>query len=162
MATTKKTDYAKGVTPMPSVAGSEVVNVFASMSLATATDMDLADVWQFFTLPAGCVPVSYTVGATDMDTNVSPVMTAHFGLLNAAADAVSTAAADGGAAWITSLALSGTAAITSNTASKAAYDILKSVAASSVNRIVGFVVAVIPGTAAAGTVTVEFGYKAAN
>lgn len=161
MATTKKTNYAKGITPMPSPFGSEVVNVFASMSLATATDMDLADVWQFFILPAGCVPVGYTVGATDMDTG-TPAMTAHFGLLNAAETAVSTAAADGGAAWITSLALSGTAAITTHDTSKAAYDILKSVTASSVDRIVGFVVAVIPATAAAGTVTCEFSYKAAN
>jgi len=161
MATTKKTNHCNGKIPMPAPAGKEVITVYESMSLATATDMDLADVWQFFTLPAGCVPVGYTVGATDMDTG-TPAFTAHFGLLNAAETAVSTAAADGGAAWINSLALSGTAAITSHDASKAAYDILKSVTASSVDRIVGFVVAVIPATAAAGTLTVELSYKAAN
>lgn len=160
MATTKKSNHVKGIIPMPAPMGKEVISVFESMAIAAA-DMDLADVWQFFVLPAGCVPVSYTVGATDMDTG-TPAMTAHFGLLNAAETAISTAAADGGAAWITSLATSGTAAITSSDASKAAYDILKSVTPSSVDRIVAFVVAVIPATAAAGTVTCEFSYKAAN
>lgn len=160
MATTKKSNHVKGLIPTPSPYGKEVISVYESMSLVAA-DMDLADVWQFFVLPAGCVPVGYAVTATDMDTG-TPAMTAHFGLLNAAETAISTAAADGGAAWITSLATSGTAALTLHTASKAAYDILKSVTASSVDRIVAFVVAVIPATAASGTVTVEFSYKAAN
>jgi hypothetical protein len=157
---TKKSKHIKLQIPTPSPAGKEVISVYESIALAV-TDMKLADVVQLFVLPAGCVPVSYIIGATDMDTG-TPAFTAHFGLLNVGETAVSTAAADGGAAWITSLALSGTAAITQSDASKASYDILKSVTASSVDRILALVVAVIPATAAAGTVTCEFAYKAAN
>lgn len=161
MATTKKSQHVLGKVPTPTPIAKETVTVYESMAIAVA-DEDLADVWQFFVLPAGCLPVGYTIGVTDMDTNGSPVMTVHFGLLNSGETAISTAAADGGAAWITSLATSGTAAITSHTASKAAYDILKSVAVSTVDRIVACVVAVIPGTAATGTATVELSYKSAN
>ena len=160
MATTKKSNYAKGVTPQPTPIGKEVISVFASLALAT-TDIDLADVIQYFILPAGCVPVGYVVGATDMDTG-GTVLTADFGLLNAGATAVSTATADGGAAWIATLALNSTAAITLHTASKAAYDVLKSVTPTSVDRIVGFVVAAAATTAASGTLTLEFSYKSAN
>lgn len=160
MATTKKSNYVKGVTPMPSPAGAEVVNVFTSVALLT-TDIDLADVVQLFTLPAGCVPVDYVIGATDMDTGTA-ILAANFGLLNAGETAISTAAADGGAAWLGALALSGTAALTLATATKAAYDVLKAVQPSSVDRIVAFVISTAATTAAAGTLTCELSYKAAN
>lgn len=160
MATTKKTGYAKGVTPMPSPAGAEVVSVSTSVALLT-TDIGLANVVQFFTLPAGCVPVDYCIGVTDMDTG-GTALTGNLGLLNAGETAISTAAADGGAAWITDLAMSGTAAITLSTASKAAYDILRAVTPVSVDRIVALVISAAATTAAAGTATLEFSYKAAN
>lgn len=160
MASTKKSNHVKGITPMPNPAGVEVISVYESISLAT-TDIDLADVVQFFILPAGCVPVGYAIGATDMDTGTA-ILAANFGLLNAGETAISTAAADGGAAWISALALSGTAALTLHTASKAAYDILKTVTAVSVDRIVAFVVSTAATTAAAGTLTLEFSYKSAN
>ncbi len=160
MATTKKSNHVKGIVPMPAPMGKEVISVFESLSLAT-TDIDLADVIQYFVLPAGCVPVGYTIGATDMDTG-TPALTASFGLLNAGETAISTATADGGAAWLTDLALSGTAALTLHTATKAAYDILKSVTPSAADRIVGFVVTTAAATAASGTLTVELSYKSAN
>ena len=160
MATTKKSNYVKGIVPQPTPIGKEVISVFAAMALLT-TDIDLADVIQFFILPAGCVPVDYVVGATDMDTG-TPILAANFGLLNADQDAISTAAADGGAAWIAALALSGTAAITLSTASKAAYDVLKAVQPSSVDRVVAFVISTAATTAAAGTLELEFSYKSAN
>lgn len=160
MATTKKSLHVRGITPTPQPLGPEVVSVYESLAIAT-TDIDLNDVIQFFVLPAGCVPVGYTVGVTDMDTGTA-ILAANFGLLNAGETAISTAAADGGAAWISALAMSGTAAITLHTASKAAYDILKSVTASSVDRIVAFVISTAATTAASGTIEVEFSYKAAN
>src|SRR4030067_1066735 len=160
MATTKKSKHVIGKVPMPEPMGKEPITCFESMAIAT-TDQGLADVWQFFVLPACCLPVGYTVGLTDMDTG-TPAMTVHFGLLDAAGTAISTVAADGGAAWLTSLAASGAAAITSDTTTKAAYDILKAVTVSTVDRIVAFVVAVIPATAAAGTASLQFSYKAAN
>jgi hypothetical protein len=160
MATTLKSNHVKGITPMPAPTGPEVVSVYESLAIAT-TDIDLADVIQFFVLPAGCVPVGYVIGATDMDTG-SPALTADFGLLNSGETAISTATADGGAAWITNLAMSGTAAITLHTASKAAYDILKSVTAATTDRIVALVISAAAATAASGTIEVEFSYKAAN
>lgn len=160
MATTKKSNHVKGLIPTPSPYGKEVISVYESISLAT-TDIDLADVVQFFVLPAGCVPVNYVIGATDMDTGTA-ILAADFGLLNTGETAVSAAAADGGAKWLTALAMSGTAAITLSTATKAAYDILKAVLPSSVDRIVAFVISTAATTAAAGTLTLEFSYKAAN
>lgn len=160
MATTKKTNYVKGVTPMPAPTGSEVISVFDSVALAV-TDIELADVVQLFVLPAGCVPVDYVIGATDMDTNAAPTLAANFGLLNAAETAISTAADDGGAAWIAALAMTGTAAITLSTVSKAAFDVLKAVKPSSVNRIVALVISTAAATAATGTVECEFSYRAA-
>lgn len=160
MATTKKSKHISGRIPTPEPMGQEVITVHESLAIAT-TDIDLADVVQFFNLPAGCVPVGYTVGVTDMDTG-SPALTANLGLLNAAESAVSTAAADGGAAWLTNLAMSGTAALTLHTATKAAYDILKTVTPSTVDRIVAFVVTAAAATAASGTLSLEFSYKAAN
>lgn len=160
MATTKKSNHVKGLIPTPTPVGKEVISVYESISLAT-TDIDLADVVQFFVLPAGCVPVSYVIGATDMDTGTA-ILAADFGLLNTGETAISAAAADGGAKWLTALAMSGTAAITLSTATKAAYDILKAVLPSSVDRIVAFVISTAATTAAAGTLTVEFSYKSAN
>lgn len=157
---TKKSNHVKGIIPTPNPSGKEVISVYESLALATS-DIDLADVVQYFVLPAGCVPVGYAIGATDMDVG-TPLLTANFGLLNTAETAISTAAADGGAAWIENLALSGAAALTLHTASKAAYDVLKAVTASAVDRVVAFVVSAAATTPAAGTLTVEFSYKAAN
>ncbi|MDO8310530.1 MAG: hypothetical protein Q7T25_01175 [Sideroxyarcus sp.] len=160
MATTKKSNHVKGIIPTPTPTGKETITVFESLAIAT-TDIDLADVIQFAILPAGCVPVGFIVGATDMDTGTA-ILAADFGLLNAGETAISAAAADGGAKWLTALALSGTAAITLHTSTKAIYDILKAVTPSSVDRIVAFVISTAATTAAAGTLTVEFSYKAAN
>lgn len=160
MATTKKSLHVKGTTPMPQPMGKETITVYESIALAT-TDIDLADVVQMFVLPAGCMPVGYCIGVTDMDTG-GTVLTGNLGLLNSGGTAISTDAADGGAAWITNLAMSGTAAITLHTASKAAYDILKTVAAASTDRIVALVISAAATTAAAGTLELEFSYKSAN
>ena len=160
MATTKKSNHVKGLITTPTPIGKETITVFESMAIAT-TDIDLADVMQFLILPAGCVPVSLTVGATDMDTGTA-ILAADFGLLTAAETGVSAVAADGGAKWLTALALSGTAAITLHTSTKAIYDILHTVTATTVDRIVAFVVTTAATTAATGTVTVEMSYKAAN
>jgi hypothetical protein len=160
MATTKKSEHIKGKIPAPAPIAKETITVYESLSLLT-TDIDLADVIQYFVLPAGCLPVGYTIGATDMDTG-GTVLTANFGILNAAETAISTATADGGAAWIANHPLHSTAAIVSHTASKAAYDLLKGVTVSTADRIVGFVVSAAATTAAAGTLTLEFSYKAAN
>lgn len=160
MATTKKSKHITGKLPTPQPAGMEVISVYESIALAT-TDIDLADVVQLFVLPAGCVPVGYTIGVTDMDTG-GTVLTGNLGLLNAGETEISTAAADGGAAWITNLAMSGTAAITLHTASKAAYDILRAVTASTADRIVALVISAAATTAASGTLTLEFSYKSQN
>lgn len=158
--TTKKSKHILGGIPTPTPIGKETIHVHESISLAV-TDIELADVVQFFTLPAGCVPVNYVVGATDMDTG-TPALAADFGLLNTGGTAISTATADGGAAWISALAMSGTAAITLSTASKAAYDVLKSVLPVSYDRIVAFVISAAAGTAATGSIELEFAYKSAN
>ena len=159
MATTKHSKYALGNPPAPAPTAQEVVSVHTSVSLAT-TDIDLGDVIQMFKLPAGCIPVGYEVGRTDMDTG-TPALTASLGILNAAGDAISTAAVDGGAAWITNQAWGGTADLVLHTASKAAYDIMHAVQAVGYDRTVAFVITAAAATAASGTVELGFSYKAA-
>jgi hypothetical protein len=158
--TIKKSNHVLGKVPTPSPMGKETISVFESIALAV-TDIELADVIEYFILPAGCLPVSYKIGATDMDTG-GTVLTANFGILNTGETAISTATADGAAAWIANHPLHSTAALVTSDASKAAYDLLKAVTVSTVDRIVGFVVSAAATTAASGTLTLEFSYKAAN
>jgi len=116
-----KTPVILGSTPALYPAGAEVVAQRTSASLTTA-DAALNSVGAFMVLPAGCVPVGVHV---DCDASIS----ADIGILNDAETAVSTAAADGGAAWASAQAANGTTA----TFTKA----MARVQAASVDRKVG-------------------------
>ena len=157
----KKSPRIIGKVSTPYPVNQGLVTAYESIALAT-TNLNLNDVIQMFVLPAGCVPVAFTIGVTDMDTNASPLLTVNLGLLNAAETAISTAAADGGAAWLTNLVAGTTAAITLSSSTKAIYDILKSVTATTTDRTVAVVVSAAAATAAAGTLTVEMSYKVTN
>jgi hypothetical protein len=158
---TKKSKHASSQTPTPEPMGQEDITVYESIVLAT-TDLDLADVVQLFKLPAGCIPVSYIIGATDMDTGAAPVLAADFGILDSTGLAISAAAADGGAKWLTGLTIGVAAAITLSTGSKATYDILKAVTASTVDRTVALVISAAAQIVASGTIECEFKYKSVN
>lgn len=154
---TKKSKHVLGSIPTPTPIGKEVVHVHETMNLLT-TDMEATDIVQFFTLPAGCVPVSYKISSAQLAASALAV---DFGLLASTGLTVSAAAADGGK-WLSAAAPLTTATLTTSDASKTTFDALKSVVASSIDRIVGFVVTTVGTTPAAGDVTLELSYKAAN
>lgn len=104
-------DYLTGRKPVPTPAGIESVAVRYELSLATS-ELAANQIGEIGVLPAGCVPVDAYFDADDVDTNATPTIVAEIGLSNAAVSnsmqakggtASSTAAADGGAAWITGL-----------------------------------------------------------
>jgi hypothetical protein len=80
--------------------------VVAQRSQATlsAADVALNSVGAFVILPAGCVPAGVHL---DCDASIS----ADIGVLNDAETALSTAAADGGAAWAAAVAANGTSTL---------------------------------------------------
>lgn len=156
---TKKSKHASGRIQTPEPMGQEVITVYESLALAT-TDIALNGVIQYFKLPAGCVPVGYKLSPYDADSGTAAIK-ADFGLLDSAGTAISSAAADGGQ-WLNDSTLLQAATLVTSDASKTTFDALKSVAVSSVDRIVGFVITTAAATAVAGSMGVEFSYKAAN
>jgi hypothetical protein len=95
-----KSPVIVGTAPAIFPSGSEVVVQRAQITAATA-DVASNSVGAFAILPAGCVPVGVHI---DADAAVS----ADVGIVDNAETAVSTAAADGGAAWASALAANGT------------------------------------------------------
>lgn len=101
MSFASKTSVMSGSAPAIYPAGPEVVVQRAQITAVTA-DVALNNVGAFVILPAGCVPVGVHI---DADASVS----VDVGIVNDAETAVSTAAADGGAAWASALAANGAA-----------------------------------------------------
>lgn len=95
-----KTPVIVGSAPAVFPAGSEVVVQRAQITAVTA-DVAANSVGAFLILPAGCVPVGVYL---DADAAVA----ADVGVLNDAETTLSTATADGGAAWAAALAANGT------------------------------------------------------
>lgn len=153
-----KSQYAEGKLQTPVPVAQEVISVRVAVALLAA-QVATGNVVEFLELPAGCVPVGYTLVSTDLDAATG--VTIDLGLLTDAGTAVSTDAADGGAKWVAASALGQAGGILLHTASKAAYDIVGEVAGEDVNRTVGLVFAAGATTGADGTVTLELQYKAA-
>lgn len=109
MPFTNSNDHLTGRRPVPFPSGSEVLAVRFKVSLA-AGDLTLNNVGHVGVLPAGCVPVGINIDSDDLDTNGTPALAWSFGLSNATVannvqpatgTDISTATADGGAAWVT-------------------------------------------------------------
>lgn len=107
MAFSVSNDYLTGRKPVPTPAETDITAVRFSLSLATA-DLALNTIGNIGILPAGYVPVGIILDSDDLDSNVSPTITWDIGVSNAAVSngvqgtgvtAISTATADGGAAW---------------------------------------------------------------
>ena len=94
-----KTAVISGAQPPIFPAGAEVVVQRAQIT-AVAADVAANAVGAFLILPAGCVPVALYLDA-------DAALSADIGVLDSAETAVSTAAADGGAAWAAGLAANG-------------------------------------------------------
>lgn len=155
MPFTNSNDYLTGRKPTVFPAGAEVVAVRYPIALVAA-DLDENDIGAVGILPAGCVPVGVLVDSDDLDTNAAPAIALSVGVLNGDGDDLSTAAADGGAAWGTGLTVA-QAGGQVQVLSKA----LARVAATGVDRTVALKVTTAAATKAAGTVGVTLLYRAA-
>jgi len=152
-----QTNYAKGIYPMPTADDSDVIAVRMEYSLAAA--LALNDVIEMGPLPADHVPVDCVLDADDLDTNGAPTITLSVGILNAGKTAISTAAADGGAAWIAASTVAQAGGLVRPTVSA-----ITRVAPDAANdRPMGVLVAAGPATGAAtGKVGLTVMYRASS
>lgn len=110
-----KNDYISGRKAIPTVCAVGLIATRFEQAVA-AGEMTLNAIDNIAILPAGCVPVGIIVDSDDLDTNGTPTIQWAFGVSNAAVNAngqqgatptdISTATADGGAAWVTGVTTS--------------------------------------------------------
>lgn len=147
-------DILTGRVPALSPAGGEVVAQRGAINLLTG-DLVLNDTGAVMLLPAGCVPVDAVIDMDDLDSGAAALVF-QLGIVNAGETDLSTAAADGGAHWGTTVAANtaNTQRLTFN--GKA----MVSVQPTQVDRKVGLKVATAPSTAVAGQVGVTLFFRA--
>lgn len=155
MAFTNSNDYISGRLPVPTPAGPEVLSTRFTLSMATA-DAALNTIGQIGILPAGCIPIDVRVDMTDPDTSTA-AMVLQVGIWDGSGSSLSTDAADGGAHWGTTTAVTA-ASSQSLTRNGVA---MESVTKSSSDRKLGVKVTTAPTTAQAFTLGVTLLYKAA-
>jgi hypothetical protein len=155
MAFTNKNDFITGRRPVATPAGSEVLAVRFTLSMATG-DLALNTIGQIGILPAGCVPVDVRVDMTDPDASTA-AMVLQVGIWDGSGASLSTAAADGGAHWGTTTAVTA-ASSQSLTRNGVA---MESVQKTDANRLLGVKVTTAPTTAQAFTLGVTLWYEAA-
>lgn len=145
-----------GRAPLPNPSGSEVVAVRFEIDLLVG-DVVANDIGVVGLLPAGCIPVSLAYDSDDLDANATATIVASVGIMAAAdSTALSTATADGGAAWGTGITTSqagGQSAVLSKALSR--------VTATQADRRIGVLFTAGAATAAAGKLGLTLMYRAA-
>lgn len=154
MPFTNKNDFITGRRPVATPSGSEVLAVRFTLSMATA-DAALNTIGQIGILPAGCIPVDVRVDMTDPDASTA-AMVLQVGIWDGSSANLSTAAADGGAHWGTTTAVTA-ASSQSLTRNGVA---MESVQKAEVDRQLGVKVTTAPTTAQAFTLGVTLFYEA--
>lgn len=144
--------YGSGKLPAPIPVAQEDLTVKGKVTL-TAAQNAVNNILALAVLPADCVPVGYTLEASDLDTNGAPAILLNLGILNQAETAIETA-------LLTGSNIGQAGGIALHHASKATYDALDGVAAVGYDRVVGVVIATGAATPAAGTVQLELRYHA--
>lgn len=91
-----QSDYAKGLRPMPTPQGAEMVCV--RMLVAVSAALAANDILEFGELPVDCVPVDYILDPTDIDS--ASGTTISLGIANAGKTDLDTSADNGGAVWL--------------------------------------------------------------
>jgi hypothetical protein len=97
MPFTNSNDFTTGRAQPITPDGAEVCSMRFALAMPVG-DLALNNAGHIGFLPARCIPVAIQVDGTDMDSGVA-AMVLSVGILNVAGNALSTAAADGGAAW---------------------------------------------------------------
>lgn len=154
---TASSDFLTQRRPVTAGSDSSLIAERYEITLGTA-DLALNVVGAVGILPAGHVPVGFELDAAQLDSNATPALTFSVGVLNAAHAAISTAAADGGAAWATSVTSVG------RTAGGSASGLvpsrpLKTVRPSDLDRPVGVQVTAAAATAVAGTLALTLYFR---
>jgi len=123
----------------------------------TTADLALNSIGAVGILPAGAVPMFVEIDSTRLDTNGTPTLAFSLGVVNDAETAISTAAADGGAAWLTGRTEGRAAGVSvSGLLTSAA---LRSVQPSRVDRKIGVQFTGAAATAQAGTIGVTVYFR---
>lgn len=121
----------------------------------TTADLVLNSIGAVGILPAGAVPLYLEIDATDMDANATPTMAFKLGVVNDAETAISTASADGGAAWFNNRQEGRAAGMSGHLTSTA----MRAVQAAQTDRKIGVQITTAPATPAAGTLGVTLYYR---
>ena len=147
-------DFLTGRNPVDTPSNINLAAERFAVNLGTA-DLALNTVGAVGILPAGAIPCFLEIDATDMDSAGSPLLAYSLGVINDAETAISTAAADGGAAWLTARQ-EGRAAGVSGLLTSAA---MRAVQPAQVDRKLGVQITAAPGTAVAGTLGVTLYFR---
>lgn len=151
-----QSNYANGKLPTPISTGADLVCLAYDIAVPASGDGTVVgDILEMGVLPAGHVPVDVIYSATDLDTG-TPAHAVSFGVLTSAKDDISTAAADGGAAWGTGITVGQAGTLARNTAVA-----IETVTPSAAARALGFKVTTASATKAAGTLRVKVLCRAA-
>lgn len=110
-------------------------------------------------LPAGHVPVAIEIDAAQLDSNGTPTLAYSVGVLNAGQTAIDTAAANGGAAWLTGQTIGRTAG--GSASGVVASRPLKLCQQSQSDRMVGVLLTAAAATAVAGQLAITLWYRPA-
>lgn len=153
MAFTNSNDFLTGRKPTVTCDCAEVVAVRYALTMATG-DLAADTVGVIGLLPGGAVPVSVLVDSDDLDAHATPALVWSIGLANSGETDISTAAADGGAAWGTGLTVS-QAGGQVDVLSKA----ISRVTATTADRKIMLKVTTAAATAAAGVLGVTLLYR---
>lgn len=150
-----KSEYAKGVRPMPIAQGSEIVAVRVEYALTAAPA--LGDIIEMGFLPEDHIPVDAILDADDLDTNAGPTITLDVGVLNAAKDNIDVTADSGGGKWITASTVAQAGGLVRPTTK----EVTRVVPKSASRRSVGVRVNAAAATFQAGKVGLTLLYRAA-
>jgi hypothetical protein len=146
--------YMTGAQPVPKPSGGEDVTVRCRVPVPAS--LALNDNLEFIELPSDCVPVMAVLDSTDIDNATAIVMSA--GMLTADRQNISTAPADGGAAWLTGSTIGQAGAAVSQPTVPAMWRVTPT----PTPRTVGARITTAAGTPVAGTVTLTLTYRAAR
>lgn len=151
MPTPFKTDTINGkkFMPEPNAAGQVVAY---QESYAVAAALLANDIVQMVELPENCVPDSFVVTATDLDTNGVPAITLTVGLLNAAGTDIETA-------WLTASTIGQAGGAAEQDA--AGLLAIAGTAATAARRKVGIKCVTAPATGVPGTLKLNLRYRPA-
>lgn len=142
-------DFVTGVKSQPVSVDGETVHVRAALTLSATKAA--GDTYAYMLLPADHVPVDLVMDIDDMDSGTSLTISA--GIMTSDKSDISTAAADGGAAWIASSTGGQTGVIARPTTNA-----LWRVTPSSSARVIGIKLAIV-GSATAGTLGLTLSYR---